>query len=328
LIAPLSQEEIDALLNNYSDGAPDDAAETVKQEIKYKEHDFLNPKFFSKDQLRQISIIYDNYAKHLSSYMSGVLGTECAISIIEVQESKYFEYNNALFDSVMMGVVDVKPLEGSMLIEIKKDICYLILERLLGADADAPYIQNDFTDIELRLFVKFFVQIIRFLKDSWANVTDMDPVFNRLETNSRLTQIMPFDETVIIVLLSVKIKEYEGSMSICIPCINLDALLGDAANYAMISRKRKKDDSEKTRASILERIKTSKLDVRGILGSTTLTLQELSHLQVGDLIPIDKSADSPVILKIGAVDWFDGEIGTRRNRIAVKIKNNLLTKSQ
>jgi len=133
---------------------------------------------------------------------------------------------------------------------------------------------------------------------------------------------------VIIVLLSVKIKDYEGSMSICIPCINLDALLGDAANYAMMSRKRKKDDAEKTRANILEHIKTSKLDVRGILGSTTLTLQELSHLQVGDVIPIDKSVDSPVILKIGAVDWFDGEIGTRRNRIAVKIKNNILRKSQ
>jgi len=307
----------------------DDSADTpeeVKQETEYKEHDFRNPKFFSKDQLRQISVIYDNYAKHLSSYMSGVLGTECGITIIEVQESKYFEYSNALLESIMMGVLEVKPLEGNMLIEIKKDICYLILERLLGADTDSPYIQNDFSDIELKLFEKFYGQIIRFLKDSWANVTDMEPVLVDLVTNARLTQLMPIDDIVIIVLLKVKIKEYEGSMSICIPCINLDALLGDAANYAMVSRKRKKDDVERTRANIFERVKTSKLDVRGILGSTTLTLQEISHLQVGDLIQIDKSVDSPIIIKIGAVDWFDGEVGTRRNKIAVKIKNNILKK--
>lgn len=326
--ATLSQEEIDALMNSFSSGGDDSADETaeIKQEKKHKDHDFQNPRFFSKDQLRNISIIYDNYAKHLSSYMSGVLGAECTISISTVEEWKYFEYSNALPESIMMGVLDVKPLEGNMLIEIKKETCYLILERLLGSDSDDPYIQPDFTDIEQRLLENFYVHIISFLKESWANVTDMEPELNRLVTNARLSQIMPIDETVIIVLLSVKIKDYEGSMSICIPCINLEHLLGNAANYAMMSRKRRKDDVEKTREVILDRVKTSKLDIRGILGSTTLTLQEVSHLQVGDVIPIDKNVGSPVVLRIGAVDWFDGEIGTRKNKIAVKIKNNILRK--
>ena len=156
----------------------------------------------------------------------------------------------------------------------------------------------------------------------------MEPTLDRLVTNARLTQIMPIDEVVIIVLLNVKIREYEGSMSVCIPTINLEQLLGNASNYAMMSRKRRKDDAEKTRESILSRIKTSKLDVRGILGGTVLTLQEIAHLQVGDVIPIDKNVDSPVVLRIGSVDWFDGEIGTRRNKIAVKIKNNILRKIQ
>jgi len=327
LPATLTQEEIDALMNATlsGDDSADEPVET-KQEIKCKPHDFQNPKFFSKDQLRNISIIYDNYAKHLSSYMSGVLGTECSISIMQVEEQKYFEYSNALPDSIMMGVLEVKPLEGNMLIEIKKDTCYLILERLLGSDTDVPYVQADFSDIEQRLLEKFYGQIIRFLKESWANVADMEPVLDKLLTNARLTQIMPIDDIVIIVLLSVKIKEYEGSMSICIPTINLESLLSNASNFAMMSRKRKNGDAEKTRATILERINKSKLDIRGILGSTSLTLEEVSHLQIGDVIPIDKSVGSPIVLRIGTVDWFDGEIGTRKNKIAVKIKNNRLRK--
>jgi flagellar motor switch protein FliM len=228
----------------------------------------------------------------------------------------------------MMGVLDVRPLEGNMLVEIKKDTCYLIIERLLGGTSDIPVVQIDFTEIEMKLLEKFYRTIIRFLKDSWSNMTDMEPALDRLETNARLTQIMPLDDIVIMVLMSVKIRDHEGSMSICIPCINLENLLAGASNYAMMNRKRRKDDIEKTRASILEHIKTSKLDVRGILGSTTLTLQEISHLQVGDVIPMDKSVDSPVILRIGSVDWFDGEIGTKRNKIAVKIKNNILRKTQ
>jgi flagellar motor switch protein FliM len=228
----------------------------------------------------------------------------------------------------MMGVLEVKPLEGNMLIEIYKDTCYIIMERLLGGEGDVPYVQTDFTEIEMSLLRRFYTQIIGFLKDSWANVTEMDPTLDRLETNARLTQIMPLDDIVIIVLLNLKINEHEGPMSICVPCVNLEKLLGDASNHAVMSRKRKKEDIERTRISILDRIKTSKLDVRGILGGTTLTLQELSHLQVGDVIPIDKSVNSPVVLRIGSVDWFNGEIGTKKNKIAVKIKNNLIKKTQ
>ena len=341
----LTQAEIDALLRSFSSDEPaEDEAKpaagagggaevsasapvTVKTDKKYKPHDFQNPKIFSKEQIQTISRVYDNYAKHLSSYMSGTLRSECNITIISIEEQKYFEYSNALPESIMMSVLDVRPLEGSMLIEIKRDTCYLIIEKLLGGIGDTPVVQADFTDIELKLLEKFYRQDIRFLKDSWANITDMSPTLDRLETNARLTQIMPLDEIVIIVLLSVKIGEHEGSMSVCIPCINLDAILGEAANYAMLNRKRKHVDTEKTRSSILEHVNTSQLDVRGILGNTTLTLQEVSHLQVGDVIPIDKAVDSPVVLRIGSLDWFDGEIGTKRNKMAVKIKN-VLRKTQ
>ena len=335
----LSQDEIDALLRSFSSEAPAEdeakpeagggadvsvaAAVIPKTDKKIKPHDFQNPKIFSKEQIQTISRIYDNYAKHLSSFMSGTLRSECTLNIISIEEQKYFEYSNALSESIMMSVLDVRPLEGSMLIEIKRDTCYLIMEKLLGGVGDAPVVQPDFTEIELKLLEKFYRQVIRFLKDSWANITDMTPTLDRLETNARLTQIMPLDEIVIIVLLSVKIGEHEGSMSICIPCINLDTILGEAANYAMLNRKRKHVDTEKTRTSIMEHVNTSKLDVRGILGNTTLTLQEVSHLQVGDVIPIDKPVDSPVVLRIGTLDWFDGEIGTKRNKMAVKIKNVL-----
>jgi len=320
----LTQDEIDALIRASLGG--EDSAETPaksKQDIKYKPYDFKNPKIFSKEQIQTISRIYDTYAKHLASYMSGVLRTECSITVNTIEEQRYFEYGNALPESIMMGVLEVKPLEGNMLIEINRSTCYLIIERLLGGTGEVPVVQNEFTDIELGQMNKFYRHIARFLKETWSNIADMEPRLDRLETNARLTQIMPLNEIVLIVLLSVKIKDHEGPMSICIPCINLDSILANAENHVMLSRKRKNADADKTKVNILENIKTSKLDVRGILGSTTLTLQEVSQLQVGDVIPIDKPVGSPVVLRVGSIDWFDGEIGIKRNKMAVKIKNVL-----
>jgi flagellar motor switch protein FliM len=323
----LSQAEIDALFGGLAAEA-DEPAETSgskKTEKKHSPYDFRNPKIFSKDQIKQIERIYDIYAKHLSSLMTGLLRTECTLAIDAIEELRYFEYSNGLQESIMMGVLEVKPLEGNMLIEIKRETCYLIIDRLLGGVGEDPYVQSEFSEIDLRLLEKFYQQIIRFLKEAWANVTDMEPVLVSTETNARLTQLMPIDEVVIIVMMTVKIHDHEGTMTVCIPCINLDAILGDALNYAMLHRRRNKseEEAERTKNSIFDHIKTSKLDIRGILGSATLTLQDVSHLQVGDVIPMNKPVDSPVVLRVGTIDWFDGEIGVKRNRMAVKVRNVL-----
>ena len=326
----LSQEQIDDLMKAFAgDGDNDEATDKidkiprVKPEKKYKPYDFHNPKNFSKEQMRIISVIYDNYAKHLSSFMSGILRTDCSININAVEEQRYFEYSNALPESIMMAVLDAKPLEGNMLIEIKKDTCYFIIEHLLGWSGEEPIIQNDFTDIEMKLLEKFYRQIVRYLKDSWGNFASIEPELNKLETNSRLTQIMPLNEVVIIILFSIKILDYEGSMSICVPGANLESLIGDANNYLMNTKKKKDVDSERNKTNIFENLKNSKIDVRGILGNTILTLQDLLYLQVGDVIPLEKSVDSPVVVRIGTTDWFSGEIGVKKNKMAVKIKNAL-----
>ena len=54
----------------------------------------------------------------MASYFSGVLRTYCEISVASIEELPYYEYNNALPDSVMIGVLDIKPIEGCVLVDI------------------------------------------------------------------------------------------------------------------------------------------------------------------------------------------------------------------
>jgi len=330
----MNQSEIDSLMTSLASGfdmqgesaGSSEAAGGIKPKKSEKSHrpyDFKKPKKFSNDHIQNISRIYDNYAKHLSAFMSGILRAECELKINAIEEQRYFEYSNALPETIMMGVFDAKPIEGSMLMEIKKETCFLIIDRMLGGSGDVPFVQEDFSEIEIKLMERFFRHVMRFLKDAWTNVTDLEPTLERIETNARLTQIMPLEETVLIIMINLRINEHEGTMSVCVPGSNLDVILDEAANFAIMSRKKKNNDTDKTRNNIFEHIRTSGLDVRGILGNTTLTLQEISHLQVGDVIPIDKTVDSPVVLRVGKIDWFDGEIGIKKNKMAVRIKNVL-----
>jgi flagellar motor switch protein FliM len=229
----------------------------------------------------------------------------------------------------MMGVLEARPLEGQMLIEINEETAYLIIEKLLGWTGEKPMVPDgDFTDIEVKICEKYFEEIAGYLKEAWANVTDIEPRLDRIETNARLAQIMPLNEIIILVMLNVKMNDYEGRMQICVPCINLAELLDQAENYMKVKRKTKDEDIEKTKKDIFENLKQSRVDVRGVLGSTTVTLQELLYLQVGDVVTLDSARDSPITVKVGSLDWYQGEIGAKKNRMAVRIISELQAKKE
>ena len=65
----LSQSEIDALLSALSSGEIE--ADNVKEEKqKVKIYDFRSPQKFSKEHIRTLELIYDNFARGVSNFLT------------------------------------------------------------------------------------------------------------------------------------------------------------------------------------------------------------------------------------------------------------------
>ena len=69
----LSQEEIDKLLNAFNTGElnANDLNETPEKSVK--NYDFARPSKFSKDHLRTLEIIFENYGRLLSTNLPAYL---------------------------------------------------------------------------------------------------------------------------------------------------------------------------------------------------------------------------------------------------------------
>ena len=50
-------------------------------------------------------------------------------------------------------------------------------------------------------------------------------------------------------------------------------------------------------------------------------MYDVLTMQVNDVIPLNMSIDSNVTVKIGSNVWFDGKLGIKNNKKAVKIDN-------
>src|SRR5690625_184421 len=108
----LSQSEIDALLSALSSGEMD--ANQLKQEEserKVRVYDFKRALRFSKDQIRSISRINENYSRLLTTYFSAQLRTYVHISVASVDQIPYEEFIRSIPNVTILNVYSVEPLE-------------------------------------------------------------------------------------------------------------------------------------------------------------------------------------------------------------------------
>lgn len=326
----LSQSQIDELLNSFSEVGTKafEEIETDDKTKKAKSYDFKTPKKFTKEKLKVLDGIYDSYARLLSSYLTGLMRLYCKVNVLSIEEQRYYEFNNALPDYVLMSIVnmginDEDIMDTSILFQLSNPIAYSMMDRLMGGNGIIFDANRDFTEIEIDLMRGIMSKMISMLREAWANYIDINPVMTDLETNSRVMQSIGPDDVIILIVLEVEIKDVKNTISICIPALNLEEIMAKFTDrYA--TRTNKKYDAIKEaerREEIIQGLRNTTLKVDAILAETQVDLYDILNLQVNDVIPLNVSIDKNVVVKIGDNVWFDGKLGIKNNKKAVRIDN-------
>lgn len=322
----LTQNQIDELLNSLQSG---DIAyselESGSSEKKVRPYDFKIPKKFNKEQLKTLSIIYENYGRVLASFLSGTLRSYCEVEVESIEEQRYFEYSNALSENILMGVLEMQPLQGSSMITMSQSIAFAIVDRLLGGQGEIYEVDREYTDIEVSLLQRVIRDMSYLLKDAWSNVFEITPNFLRLESNSRQSQLVSPNETVVIIVLRVKIKDVDGDVSFCMPYEILEPVLEHLnTRYWFTSRRASDEDRILNRKSLINKVNSIPLELKVVLGKCRVTLKDVMDLRAGDVIKLDQSVNGKAIVMSNKHEWFRGTLGTMRNHVAVRIDEVLL----
>lgn len=325
----LSQSQIDALLNSMSNSSGDEQEEfQEKKKPEYRKYDFYSPKKFTKDRLKLVHGIYDNYARIVSSRINGILRVSSEIGVMTVEEQRYYEFSNGLSDSDIMVLCDLKLPDDSknppLIIHINQILMVNMIDRMLGGlgsdkDIDALY---TYTDIEMALYRKIIGYILAGTKEAWSNYIKLDLGEQRLEENPSLFQDISLDEPIAIILLEVKMEDVEGIITVCIPGTLLTSI------FSIIERGKQVEsdyaqDKKRTREAILAKIKESALTVRADLGEAQVSMRDVVGLRVGDVLDLNKPKESSLSVYVDKEPWFEAKAGVHKKNVAVKIQNRM-----
>ena len=320
----LSQSQIDALLSAARSGEMNLGQEEQSTEKKYRKYDFYSPRKFTKDRLKMIWGVFENYTRMINSRINGLLHTTCEIAVESVEEQRYYEFSNALSDGDVLTLADVEmdgqtqSEEAPVLLHFSTALMLNMMDRLMGGEgdgSDAVPSGYTFTTVELKLYENIVKDFISVMGSSWENYIDLNFNYRRVESNPTLVQLIGLDETVVIIGISLRFPNASGRMNICLPGTMLTSIFAKIADMNQVGCGSGEDNSQE----ILGILRDSGLEITAELGRTNVTLRDIYSLNVGDVIDLGHSTQEPIHLYIGGQPWFSGKLGTQGGNMAVKI---------
>lgn len=327
----LSQSQIDALLNSMKGGGDDSSGSQKKEDsqaVQYRKYDFYSPRKFTTEKLKLLRNIFENYSRIAASQMNSMFRLSCEMEVLNVEEQRYYEFNNALTDSDIITLVKVVLPEQAknlpMLMHISPRLMVNMIDRMMGGPGDDDSIDSwyVYTSIENVLYEKIMSYLVNAMRDAWLGYIRMDMSMDRVEQDPSMFQDISVDETVAIVPLSIQMGNLTGNITICIP----GTLLTDIFN--IIDRKKNinldaDENDQDIKDTIMNSIRDSALRVNAQLGVVEVSLEDLYNLHVGDVIDLNKPKGSEVFLYIEDQPWFTGKLGVHKKNMAVKIENRI-----
>jgi flagellar motor switch protein FliM len=288
-------------------------------QIDVQVYDFKRPERVSKDQMRALEALHEGFGRNFGAALSGYLRTIIEVSVAHIEQLTYSEFIHSLPNPTCFNLLKADQLDGQLCLEISPLIIYPVIDRLLGgSNADLFIPQRPLTQIEQRLVQRITDRATHHLSEAWSNLTPITFKVEDFESNPQLVQIVPPNETVVVVGFELKMGNRAGTMSLCIPYNVIEPIMGvlAAQNWFTYQKKTGQEDHLK---KLTRNVSNARVEMRAFLAQTTITMSELMALQVGDVITTDKPIERDVLVQIEGKNKFLGQVGQYRGARSIRV---------
>ena len=318
----LSQAEIDSLLSGIATSGVGMEDVLKEHEAKEKEaipFDFRLPNRISKNQIRTLQTVHENFGEAFSSYLVTKLQTQVNIDVTSVDQLFYSEFVLSISNPSSLFVFKILESDGYGVLELNPQLVFGLVERLLGGSGDGGKKTRQVTQIEQNVVKGIVQRMFVDLQKAWHTITKLTFDLDRYESEADFVQITSASEIVLVVSIEITINNQQYLMNLCYPTFALEDVLSrlNAKHIANTVGTRKRDPA--TPIMLQRHVGRSETMVRAELGTASITVHDLIDLSVGDIIKLDQKNDSDCVVYVGGQRKYYASPGVYENGKAVKI---------
>jgi flagellar motor switch protein FliM len=165
--------------------------------------------------------------------------------------------------------------------------------------------------------------IVVVLADLSASFDPICPVtfrFERLEVNPRFATISRLSNAAVLARLRIDMEDRGGKMELLLPYATLEPVR-EMLLQQFMGEKFGRDSIWETH--LAEELWNTEVELDVVLDEQTMKLGEIIDLRPGSRIVLNTGPDATVSIRCGTVAMFEGKIGRRKNRVAVRIEREV-----
>jgi flagellar motor switch protein FliM len=223
----------------------------------------------------------------------------------------------------MLGVTRADEWDNYGLAVVDSALIYSVVDVLLGGRRGTAAMRIEgrpYTTIE-RTLVERLVNVV--LDDLTSAFEPLCPVhfkFERLEVNPRFAVISRPANACVLVRLRVDMEDRGGKLEILLPYATLEPVR-ELLLQQFMGEKFGRDSIWETH--LAEELRHTDIGLDVVLDEQIMPLSAVLNLKVGDRISLGVAPGAPVSLRCGEVPLFEGEMGRKGQRLAVRIDKEI-----
>jgi flagellar motor switch protein FliM len=325
----LSQNEIDSLLSEMNSGRVDVdevlAGKYSKGEIA--NYDFRRPNRISKNQVRTLQSIHENFAEIFGYYLVSKLQNVVSFTVTSVDQLFYSEFILSVSNPSCLYIFDIEGTDGSGIMEISPELALTIVELLLGGKGETMPKPRTITPIEQAVIRGIIEHSLSDLRTAWRAIAELNFKYSRLEIEADFVQIAPSSEIVVVVSFDVKIGNNVNvfMMNLCFPTFALEEVL-TKLNRQQVTSTALRQSPKRIRENMTilnQQMSTTYLQVISELSKTSISVKELMELKVGDVLKTKKRLNQEIEILIAGKRKLAARPGSVEGKKAVRITRPL-----
>jgi flagellar motor switch protein FliM len=308
-------------LTTVSAGEPESAEASEYEDEKLRSvvaYDFKHPNRVSKDQIRTLENMHDNFAGHFGSALSTVMRTISDVDLVSVDQITYSEFIMSLVTPSCTYTFAAPPLDGVCLVDFNPTLTFAVIDRLFGGHGKIMESERELTSIERSVMANLVSRLYAELCKSWEHLVKIDIEQKSFETNPQFIQIVPPGETVVVISFQVKLFQSTGLLTICYPYVSLEPIVTrlSAQNWIDATKKKNLEEDRETNTRNIKRVDAN---VAAVLLESRIKMKDFLRLSLGDIVPSEKKIDQPIEISVNRRRKFEGRPGLAGKKRAFQV---------
>jgi flagellar motor switch protein FliM len=304
------QADIDALFG-FGDSAPQGPKSGLKAVIESN--------VISYERLPMLEVVCERMVRTFATSMRNLTSDAIDVTLEEITSTRFGEFMNRVPLPAMFGVFHVKEWENYGVLTVDSGLIYAVVDALLGGRKGNTKMLVEgraFTTIETKLVWKMVHLALQELSHSFEAVEPVTMELERIEASPRFAAIAGPSNITAVATFRVDMEGRGGKFSVLLPYATLEPVRSKLLQRFMGEKMGRDRMWESHMASELTKTDVS-VDV--VLGEKMMTLREISRLEVGHTIALNRDPQDAVQIQCGGVPLGRGHIGQRSQNVAIRM---------